>query len=105
VKKMILDLARSKGDFEVTDDQAAVLDKFYTDVQPDDNKLLPSAPTQNYSRQEDVNDGYSSASNYEQDDINKFHHHEEVEESLSLEDREKELIIKALDKHNGKRKY
>jgi transcriptional regulator with PAS, ATPase and Fis domain len=28
-----------------------------------------------------------------------------VEESLSLEDQEKELIVKALDKHNGKRKY
>jgi transcriptional regulator of acetoin/glycerol metabolism len=27
-----------------------------------------------------------------------------VEESLSLTDREKELIIKALDKNNGKRK-
>jgi transcriptional regulator with PAS, ATPase and Fis domain len=31
--------------------------------------------------------------------------HEEVEESLSLEDREKELIQKALEKHRGKRKY
>lgn len=28
-----------------------------------------------------------------------------VEESLSLEDKEKELIIKALERHNGKRKY
>ena len=28
-----------------------------------------------------------------------------VEESLSLEDKEIELIRKALDKHNGKRKY
>ncbi len=34
-----------------------------------------------------------------------FHPHEEYEESLSLEDREKELIIKALEKHRGKRKY
>jgi transcriptional regulator with PAS, ATPase and Fis domain len=31
-------------------------------------------------------------------------HHEEVEESLSLQDREKEFIIKALTKHKGKRK-
>ena len=30
--------------------------------------------------------------------------HEEVEESLSLVDREKEFIIKALQKHKGKRK-
>ena len=28
----------------------------------------------------------------------------EIEESLSLEEREKELIIKALEKHNGRRK-
>ena len=30
--------------------------------------------------------------------------HEEVEESLSIMDKEKELIIKALKKHRGKRK-
>jgi transcriptional regulator with PAS, ATPase and Fis domain len=30
---------------------------------------------------------------------------EVIEESLSLEDKEIELIKKALDKHNGKRKY
>jgi len=31
--------------------------------------------------------------------------HEAAEESLSLEDKEKELILKALKKHNNKRKY
>ncbi|MFT5878550.1 MAG: transcriptional regulator with PAS, ATPase and Fis domain, partial [Dokdonia sp.] len=31
--------------------------------------------------------------------------HEDVDESLSLEAKEKELIKKALDKHRGKRKY
>ena len=31
--------------------------------------------------------------------------HEEIEESLSLEEKEKELIVKALDKHRGKRKH
>jgi len=31
--------------------------------------------------------------------------HEEVEESLSLQDREVELIKKALQKHRNKRKY
>ncbi|MCG8574962.1 MAG: sigma-54 dependent transcriptional regulator [Flavobacteriales bacterium] len=36
---------------------------------------------------------------------NDFEEHIEVEESLSLEDREKELIQKALEKHRGKRKY
>ncbi|HKP32829.1 MAG TPA: sigma-54 dependent transcriptional regulator [Chitinophagaceae bacterium] len=34
----------------------------------------------------------------------KIHHHEEVEESLNIMDKEKELIEKALKKHKGKRK-
>ncbi|HYK46519.1 MAG TPA: sigma-54 dependent transcriptional regulator [Parafilimonas sp.] len=34
----------------------------------------------------------------------EIHHHEEVEESLNIMDKEKELIIKALKKHRGKRK-
>ena len=33
-----------------------------------------------------------------------IHHHEDVEESLSIMDKEKELILKALKKHKGKRK-
>lgn len=33
-----------------------------------------------------------------------IHHHEEVDESLNIMDKEKELIIKALKKHRGKRK-
>ena len=36
---------------------------------------------------------------------NQYQQHEVVEESLSLEEKEKELIKKALDKHRGKRKY
>jgi transcriptional regulator with PAS, ATPase and Fis domain len=35
---------------------------------------------------------------------NEIYHHEEVEESLSIMDKEKELIVKALKKHKGKRK-
>ncbi|TAH02528.1 MAG: sigma-54-dependent Fis family transcriptional regulator [Sphingobacteriales bacterium] len=37
-------------------------------------------------------------------DHNDIHHHVEVEESLNIMDKEKELIIKALKKHRGKRK-
>jgi len=33
-----------------------------------------------------------------------MHHHEEVEESLSLQDKEKEFIQKALTKYKGRRK-
>lgn len=37
-------------------------------------------------------------------DSSKIDHHEEVEETLSIADKEKELIEKALKKHKGKRK-
>jgi transcriptional regulator of acetoin/glycerol metabolism len=40
----------------------------------------------------------------EEEPIDTFEEHIEVEESLSLEDREKELIIKALEKYRGRRK-
>ncbi len=39
-----------------------------------------------------------------QHDSNGIHRHEDVEESLSIMDKEKELIIKALKKHRGKRR-
>ena len=39
-----------------------------------------------------------------QGNTNDIHQHEDVEESLSIMDKEKELIIKALKKHKGKRK-
>lgn len=35
---------------------------------------------------------------------NEIHHHEEVEDSLNIMDKEKELIERALKKHKGKRK-
>jgi transcriptional regulator with PAS, ATPase and Fis domain len=38
---------------------------------------------------------------HDNDDI---HQHEEVDESLNIMDKEKELIVKALKKHKGKRK-
>ena len=38
-------------------------------------------------------------------EVKKVITEEIVEESLSLEDKEIEMIIKALEKHNGKRKY
>jgi DNA-binding NtrC family response regulator len=34
----------------------------------------------------------------------EIQHHEEIEESLNIMDKEKELIVKALKKHRGKRK-
>jgi transcriptional regulator with PAS, ATPase and Fis domain len=53
-------------------------------------------------------DGYVIAMNDEEDDYEEKVEditHETEEESLSLEHKEKEMILKALKKHNNKRKY
>lgn len=100
LKKMIIELVQ--GDLNLSSDhKSEILDKLYQDVNTFDNsKLLPGHNETHESPV--VEDSFES--NY-QDEPQVFQIHEEVEESLSLEDREKELIIKALEKHNGKRKY
>ncbi|MFN0081347.1 MAG: sigma-54 interaction domain-containing protein [Ferruginibacter sp.] len=53
------------------------------------------------------NNGYQQPSSQHvilHQDSKDIHHHEDMEESLSIVDKEKELIIKALKKHRGKRR-
>ena len=74
---------------------------------------LPHAPV--YQQDNNMRSEYSNVINqpalvqpsqpmYLNQDGHDIHHHEEVEESLSIMEKEKELIIKALKKHKGKRK-
>lgn len=98
LKKLVLEMINQGNNFSVDSDQAEVISRLYADVEPaslDPSKLLP--PHQPDAAVSD----YHYPVNEEED----FETHEEVEESLSLEDQEKDLIRKALDKHRGKRKY
>ena len=95
LKKLVHELI-SKGPSEVqlNSDQTAMISRMYNDIIPvtDGAHLLqPAIDKPNFINNE---------SNFQHD----FHDHVEVEESLSLEDREKELIKKALEKHRGKRR-
>lgn len=95
VKKLVVEiLTQGSGNINLSSDQEDTLNRIYRDVNPNigQTTLLP-VPNDRPVSYEDEN----------QDD--DFEVHEEVEESLSLEDREKELIQKALEKHRGKRKY
>ncbi len=98
LKKLVIDLIPSDGSLDLSKDQVSVVNRFYRDVEAptvSSNRILPpAAPKQ----QED----YEYQSDSHED---SYETHEEVEESLSLEDRERELIQKALQKHKGKRKY
>ncbi|RIJ41592.1 sigma-54 interaction domain-containing protein [Pontibacter oryzae] len=91
--------------------------------QPNDEELLrehshlfenmeqqPAYPSRNYPQEPVQKEPYylpikhTAPQEYEDDKVEDIPHETE-EESLSLEDKEKELILKALKKHNNKRKY
>lgn len=92
LKKLVVDVIQSDGGDISSEDKERMLTKLYQDITPETNRLLPEP-----NRAEQFTHPIQSAPNYQEV--------VEVEESLSLEEKEKELIIKALDKHRGKRKY
>jgi transcriptional regulator with PAS, ATPase and Fis domain len=94
LKKLVIEVISKDGNIDLSNDQTSTVNRFYSEVETQTNptKILPpGAPEESYS--------------YPKTQDENFEAHEEVEESLSLEDREKELIKKALSKHKGKRKY
>ncbi len=97
LKKLVVELLNQQGEFSLSNDQRDMVNRLYSDLHVGEQRILPaqtpktSEPVVNYSNQDD--------------DLDIIDIHEEVEESLSLEDREKELIQKALEKHRGRRKH
>ncbi len=95
LKKLVVEILQQGSAVSLTSDQSAVVNRIYQEVNENVKNtglLLPSAPIKESN--------FNFPNSTEQ-----FETHVEVEESLSLEDREKELISKALEKHRGKRKY
>jgi len=95
LKKLVVDMIGQGGNFTLNNDQEAMVSRLYQEVNPTYSQARILPPTVESEPVE-----YPIIQ--EADD---FESHIEVEESLSLEDREKELIQKALEKHRGKRKY
>ena len=90
LKKLVVDILSKDGKTSLSETQRDYVNQIYSEVA---NEIIPPNRTLPEANQTiEV-----SRSDYQE--------HQEVEESLSLEDREKELIKKALDKHRGKRKY
>jgi transcriptional regulator with PAS, ATPase and Fis domain len=94
LKKLVVEIVRQGGNISLDADQSALMSKLYQEVGNEipSSRILPP-PTEN------------TGVSYPDTEDQFYEAHEEVEESLSLEDREKELIQKALEKHRGKRKY
>ena len=97
LKKLVVEILQQGNSVALTSDQSAVVNRIYQEVNENVKNtglLLPSAAAPIV----ESNYHYPTATE-------PYEAHVEVEESLSLEDREKELISKALEKHRGKRKH
>lgn len=96
LKKLVHDLMDQGVDYaHIKEDHARILNDLHSNENEItfSEKLIPSKTNPIIQRETD-----SSTTQIE--DTEEF-----VEESLSLIDKEKEFILKALEKHNGKRKY
>lgn len=87
LKKLVLDIMETGTPVGERDMQA--INRLFGNRE---NEAIQTAPA--------YNSGYINTVSHVED----HEHHEEVEESLSLTDKEKDLIEKALTKHRGKRK-
>ena len=101
LKKIVLELLQNKGQ-EVAEDNAQVVQRFYQDLQPETRNNEIKALIAHRDQEETAEVRTPEISRENEDD---YHDHLEIEESLSLEEKERELIKKALEKHQGKRKY
>ncbi|MGQ1786520.1 MULTISPECIES: sigma-54 interaction domain-containing protein [unclassified Saccharicrinis] len=96
LKKLVLEVIQQDGTINVQGEHAHIIKKLYdqdsdfanTPASRPETPVIIKKPSQTGNIHEGI------------EDTEEF-----VEESLSLEDKEIELIKKALDKYNGKRKY
>ena len=96
LKKIVVDLVK-EGKVSSSTDHQEIIQKIYRDIN-DDEKPSTSLQIAAKSSIQNEND-------YEIHSPGEFDEPEEyIEESLSLEEKEKEMIQKALEKYNGKRK-
>jgi transcriptional regulator with PAS, ATPase and Fis domain len=93
LKKLVLEILTQSAGIELNPDQNILVNKLYEDFATEiPSKVIPAAlmPPK-------------AATIEAQEELYTLH--EDLEESLSLEDRQRELIHKALEKHLGKRKH
>ena len=95
LKKLVIELLQGGSESVNPDDKRKIIDRLYREISPNVEGIVTEPYHIEKHNTDFGNTNYGE--NYEV--------HTEVEESLSLEDREKELIKKALEKHRGKRKY
>ena len=101
LKKLVLEMARTNNIDTNDTENSRILTQIVKDVNSRNERQLPAVTEPAVENSEMENDFSPIFSNPDSDG---FQHHEVIEESLSLEDKEKEMIAKALEKYKGKRK-
>lgn len=92
LKKLVVEILSQTSGIELNSDQSILVNKLYQDFGASSQQaLLPTTVIPSNVQELEVED-------------EPFTMHEDFEESLSLEHRERELILKALEKHRGKRR-
>ena len=99
LKKLVVEVIKNGGDIDLSGDNAQIVQKLYSDealsASHETTLHLPNSP--NIGGETVVMPTYGNTDYHQPSEI--------IEESLSLEDQEIELIKKALEKYRGKRKY
>lgn len=101
LKKLVLEMARTNNLDTSDTENSRILTQIIKDVNSGNERQLPAVSEPSLESPRVESEFPPLYSNPETDG---FQHHEVIEESLSLEDKEKEMIAKALEKYNGKRK-
>jgi transcriptional regulator with PAS, ATPase and Fis domain len=100
LKKLVIELLNENKEVDLTGTQKDVLDRVYSDISNEDSKRLLEAGVRDEVAEERDFSEQEEMTIVDSD----YQDHIEVEESLSLEEREMEFVKKALEKHHGKRK-
>ncbi len=104
MRKDVTELKRMFFDVLQNPEMAGKVQEKYQERHDEDNKRFMTEGDYYDERETEIGQNALSTSHpiiLRDEDMN---HHEEVEESLTIADKEKELIQKALKKHRGKRK-
>ncbi|MCL3782335.1 sigma-54-dependent Fis family transcriptional regulator [Prolixibacteraceae bacterium JC049] len=102
LKKLVLDMIQNQeeGVEGVQPEHVQLIQKLYDNSDVSITSPTPSAPSAQNHVQPTPSPYYEEKHDDHIQDTEEF-----IEESLSIEEKEKELIVKALEKHKGKRKY
>lgn len=106
VKKLTLELMKSDNNAKVQEEHSSIINKMHHDTQSNENNLRPLMETPIETIDNSNVEVINIPQNITESQSNKYDYVEEIEEeeSLSIHDKELELIKKSLEKYKGKRK-